>query len=393
MRFFTRPLTAGAILGCLSLLVPAGLPAQDKKEEKKDDEKKTYETVRFNTVDQVELKGSYWPSTRGKKGPVAILLHRIGGQSNGDGWKDLAEDLQKAGFAVLSFDFRGHGASINVAPQFWSHPMNQNIPHKLGPKLPETISLADLQKTPGYLPNLVNDIAAAKRYLERRYNDSGECNLSNLVLIGSEDGATLGALWLATETKRYRLTQNLGGPVMKANNPESKDVVACVWLNMSNTLGGKVPATYLNVWLREAGNSQGSKVPMAFIFGKQDEKAEKEALKYVKAIRPMYDPKKPPKDDLRGTFEYGVPETKLVGSKLLTGELSTREDIIKKYFDGFIFDEKKGLNEWENRESEKANYGWYLPSLRMPILSSVPLRVTPQGDKIYPGVPVQSFLR
>src|SRR4051812_991197 len=102
MRRLTWPVSAGAVLGCLTFLGPAPLRADEKKA----DEKKNNETVRFETVDQVELKGTYWPSTRGKKGPVALLLHKVGGKSSEDGWGELAEDLQKAGFAVLAFDFR-----------------------------------------------------------------------------------------------------------------------------------------------------------------------------------------------------------------------------------------------------------------------------------------------
>src|SRR4051794_27395928 len=71
---------------------------------------KNNETVKIETVDGVELKGTYWPGDKGKKSPVAILLHKIGGRSSEDGWNNMADDLQKAGFAVLSFDFRGHGA-------------------------------------------------------------------------------------------------------------------------------------------------------------------------------------------------------------------------------------------------------------------------------------------
>src|SRR5204863_6624589 len=91
----------------------------------------------------------------------------------------------------------------------------------------------------GYLPHLVDDIAAAKRFIERRYNDAGECNAANTVLIGAEDGATLGALWLASETKRYRIIP-VGIRGEKNDKPESKDVVACAWLNISPTLGSRI---------------------------------------------------------------------------------------------------------------------------------------------------------
>src|SRR5437763_16666774 len=110
MRRSTISLAAGVLLAGLALLTPSTARAQPKKDT---------ETVKFETVDAVDLKGTYWPSTKGKKAPVAIMLHRIGGKSKEAGWAELAEELQKAGFAVLAFDFRGHGESTSVGAAFW----------------------------------------------------------------------------------------------------------------------------------------------------------------------------------------------------------------------------------------------------------------------------------
>src|SRR5438105_3389463 len=67
------------------------------------------ERVKFETVDQVEIHGAYYASSRGAKGPCAMLLHELGGTSQQEGWNELATELQKKGYAVLIFDFRGHG--------------------------------------------------------------------------------------------------------------------------------------------------------------------------------------------------------------------------------------------------------------------------------------------
>jgi len=79
--------------------------------------------VKFDTVDSVQLQGQFYPAKGkdGKEKAVVLLLHDIhkGGNSGQDGWGALAEALQKDGFAVLSFDFRGHGDSTNVGGQFW----------------------------------------------------------------------------------------------------------------------------------------------------------------------------------------------------------------------------------------------------------------------------------
>jgi hypothetical protein len=357
MHPISRQLVWGLAGTLLAILSPSA-SAQGKKDS---------ETVRFETVDQVELKGTYWPSSKGKKGPVALLLPKIGGSHNEEGWKALAEELQKAGFAVLAFDYRGHGGSKNVGTNFWKYPTNASgirYTARAG-KMPDTIELSQFKN--GYLPHLVDDISAAKSFLERRYNDEGACNLSNLVLIGAEDGATLGALWLATECKRYRVQFN-----RKSDKPESKDVIACVWLNMSGYIGSGRQATnvvrLLPSWLLEAGGLRGQKIPMLFYYGKDDKQADAYALGLVKGIRRKYDrataAKATPDDELYGTLDAGVPGTDLKGAKLLTGSLGAREQIVKKYLEKFILDSKKGLNEWEKRESDTTFYVWELPTRR-----------------------------
>src|SRR5262249_37940227 len=150
------------------------------------------------TADKVTLKGSFYPGANGKKSACVILLHEFGSDRTKGGWDDLAKALEKEGFAVLSFDFRGHNDSCTVDPQyFWNFPMNAVFRRS---KTGDTISANDIKlKKFTYLPHLINDIAAAKRYLETR-NDASDCNVSNLFIIGSKEGAALGASWLAYES-------------------------------------------------------------------------------------------------------------------------------------------------------------------------------------------------
>ena len=89
----------------------------------------------------------------------------------------------------------------------------------------------------------------------------------------------------------------------------------------------------------------------------------------MKAIRPNYKPgvKAPKSDELRGTLEFGIPGTELIGSKLLADPLSTRKEIVNNYLQGFIFDENKGQNEWEKRDNE-ANPSFWEAGLGQQIL-------------------------
>lgn len=84
----------------LALTLGAGLGAQAQKTT-------AGTNVDIKAPDGVVLKGTYYSA--GKTAPGILLLH----QCNMDrhAWDQLAGDLNKAGFNVLTFDFRGFGES------------------------------------------------------------------------------------------------------------------------------------------------------------------------------------------------------------------------------------------------------------------------------------------
>src|SRR5208283_5764756 len=103
------------LLGCLAMFVltPAGRAAPNGQK------------IHFETYDKVDLQGTWYPSSKaGASSPAVLLLHKIGGNRSQEGWDAVIEKLTDAGFAVLSFDFRGHGDSTSVAPEFWQVPTN-----------------------------------------------------------------------------------------------------------------------------------------------------------------------------------------------------------------------------------------------------------------------------
>src|SRR5262245_45018298 len=99
-----------ALLVGITVLLPA-TNAQDK-----DKDAKT-EKVRLTTADGVELQGTFYPAAKTITPipPAVLLLHAMGEDSKSAAWVQLAVKLQKAGFAVLNFDFRGHGASTELS--------------------------------------------------------------------------------------------------------------------------------------------------------------------------------------------------------------------------------------------------------------------------------------
>jgi hypothetical protein len=343
--------------------------------------------VKFETVDTVELHGLFYPSGAGKKAPTVLLLRKVEGDTQVDEWGQLAKDLQgKQNCAVLIFDWRGHGDSTSVSPGFWNDPTSPaiskmsafnvaNYRKSINPsKPPESISIKDFSK--GYYPALVNDIAAAKMFLDQK-NDAGECNSSNLILIGAEDGATLGVLWVYTELCRFRFTG--GGnlltatPIKPAQNPEGKDVTACIWLSLSPTLGGVQEP--VSKWVTTIGKEK--KVPMAFVVGGEDTAAVSFAQKLFDKVKPDKDAK------VQLTGKQVIKGTKLAGHALLNDKLDGRSWILDTYWKALKDDIVPPA--WEEKKMEESKAVWMVPGAVRPIDAKV------EKDKKVLPVPLSAF--
>src|SRR5205823_14022514 len=88
------------------------------------------EKVAFETVDEVELHGTFYPGDQGMKAPCVLMIHDLSGNGSSAGWNDwatLTTKLQKNGFALLQFDFRGYGKSMAVHPACWKAADNTKI--------------------------------------------------------------------------------------------------------------------------------------------------------------------------------------------------------------------------------------------------------------------------
>jgi pimeloyl-ACP methyl ester carboxylesterase len=347
-----RPL--GLLLG-VALLVGLGAnPARAAEKPTK---------VQFETGDGVTLQGSFWQGGKGKEEPTVLLLHKIGSDSHKDGWDSLAGKLQEKGYSVLSFDFRGHGNSQTVDTKFWSAAFAYNARGIKGGGLDKNgkpkDSINQKDFTPAYLPYLVNDIAAAKLFLDER-NDGGECNSHALIVIGAEDGAALGALWMASEWSRCIATvtpsvvgSRVGPPY---EDPEGKAQFAAVWLTMAPALGGKHSVSGpLHSALALVGKEK--KVPMGFLYGDGDETGKTHAGDFLRIIKGS-DPKE---SKLVLTASTAIKDTKLAGSALLRGELPT-EQMILNYLSE-VRDKSKAPHKWSKVSADGTTYAWvFIPN-------------------------------
>jgi alpha-beta hydrolase superfamily lysophospholipase len=310
-----------------------------------------FKRVPFTTADGVELAGTYYPAAgMSKKDAIVLLLHNFdplkGGDSHQDGWDHLAGELQAAGYSVFTFDFRGFGGSKTVDPQkFWRMPHNRGAGGLVGMKLPESIDHKKFSRN--YYPYLVNDITAAKAFLDRK-NDDGELNTSNLIVIGAGNGATLGAMWLLSQCRLHRDRASLVPFQQPAlDDPEGKDVAAAVWLSINPQFpGGNFP---LRGALREVGRD--CKINMAFVFGKRDNASANFARNMISEIRGVGGKQL----NLNFTGPKEV-DTALAGSKLLDESLPTEKWIIESYLNPVI--ENRGVKERRRREIDRYAFYW-----------------------------------
>ncbi len=287
----------------------AGVRADDKNE---------FERVKFDTADFVEIHGKFYAGGGGGKSACVILLHQIGANSQQEGWNELAGQLKNKGFSVLSFDFRGHGDSTTVGPAFWKYPPNQSLRSYRPGKLKDEISYKDFTTIYNYA-DMVNDIAAAKRFLDRR-NDAGDCNSSNIILVGAESGATIGLFWTWCEY-HIRPVQFAFPLMQNSQKVEGEDISCAIWLSMSSYLAP--PNRYhveLANWLR---SPVPEKVPMYFLYGADDSKSARLAETTCKNIlRAGNNPK------TKWTGKRAIANTKLAGAELLGKSLGTSDDIL-----------------------------------------------------------------
>jgi hypothetical protein len=322
----------------------------------------------------MELAGTFYPALGGNKDAVVLCLHdfshRKGGGSHGE-WDQLAAKLQKDGYAVLTFDFRGFGGSKSVSPDFWKFSHNRGLKgFKGGVRSADSIDQKDFPRA--YYSFLINDIAAARAFLDRK-NDSRDLNTSNLILVGAGQGATLGALWAAAEMHRQRdLTPQdpLGRFVVpKLDDPEGKDIAGCIWLTIGPNLEERpVTGPVRNALVEVA---RDNKVPTVLVFGGNDTNASNLATNYKNAIE------KDKKTELKNTGTKTIKGTDLTGSALLGDKLETTNFIVK-HLNTIV--ENRGNKEWRKREEEKSRYFWSLAKG-----TTIPAKIV--GEKLSRPIP------
>jgi pimeloyl-ACP methyl ester carboxylesterase len=309
-RFWVGTLTLSAGLFALAALAPV-TPAQAPKDKGAAQEDTTKVRVPIPTADGLELDGTFYTPTKngGTNSPCVMLVHRYGSDRTKGEWNALAKLLQAKGFAVLSFDLRGHGGSTAVAQPsvFWSNPWNRNgIKHASERRT--SITYTDFQRS--YLPMLVNDLVAARRFIDTKH-DARECNAASLFVIGAQEGASLGLLWVATEFERRVPigTGVLGVPA--GYRTAGEDLAGACWLG-AMTRPQNVSFDIVG-WLRTYPQIR-EKVPMCFFYGEEN-------TPEATTAKNLYDhviKRESGRDKHKLDAKVGLPKTKLGGQELLS---------------------------------------------------------------------------
>lgn len=268
-----RLLVLGGLMALAAAMSSLAQPPAGKDGKQDPDRPK----IAFQAVDFVDMEGTYY---RGKSRdtPCVLLVHKWGSDRSKGGWDELARALQQAGFAVLTFDLRGHGGSQNVSPSFWSLAANKNgiLRVKSGQS---TIDYKNFKPT--YFPWVANDLLSARRFLETK-NDAGDLNGGSLFIVGAQEGAALGLEFMTSEWYR---NYTLGFRALQSNGQTriaGKDIAGAVWLSIPTrpTVSSNLP---MRDWIRTTQGLRDDN-PMCFIFGEKDARAKADAEMLYQAL-------------------------------------------------------------------------------------------------------------
>ena len=166
------------------------------------------------TKDGQELKITYFKSTVGQEAPVVILLHGKGG--NRLIWKPFATDLQKADFAVITVDLRGHGESTGGAGG------SSGKKPDTGPKAKEFVGM------------VAGDLEAVKRFLYEEHQNK-QLNMNKLGIVAADITTPVAVAYaeLDWEKKPYD-----DAPTLALSTPRGQDVQALALLSPEASVPG-----------------------------------------------------------------------------------------------------------------------------------------------------------
>ena len=287
-RWMATPFLFAALVAMLSLGSPREIQAQPPMPQD--------ETI--PTADGIQLRGAFHKSPTGNgNSPIIVFLYPPGKDKNMNkgGWEGLANRLNKEGYHVFRFDWRGHGKSTDItdAKLFWTNlytgqwnslamPKNaKKGPLKTEMKIADLVANNNLNR---FYPAFVNDLAAVRAHLDQK-NDNGDINTSNVYFVGVGDASALGMMWITAEWNRpavyaaqpgvasYEIVPDLRFPL--GNDTGGESIAGAIWLSPSH------PPTITDVLLRSWASTGAPKIRdnnhMLFLYGDKDAAGKKQS--------------------------------------------------------------------------------------------------------------------
>lgn len=236
------------------------------------------EDVELPTTDDVLLKGTFYPGTRGKDSVPVVLLHMYKGSRKD--YARLALFLQKQGHAVLVPDLRGHGDSTQVSGK--ARPLNAR-----------SMSSAEFE------PMVEVDLEACKKFLVDK-NNAGKLNIEKLCLVGAEMGAVVAIDYARLDWSWPDLV----------NVKQGKDVKAVVLISP--------PWAFRSLQMRPALERPDilKKISTLILVGQENKRSLSEAERLYSMLK-RFHPSADDKDPAERTLLFKPLPTSLQGTKIL----------------------------------------------------------------------------
>lgn len=263
----------------------------------------------LTTKDNVDIKITYFKSTGGPETPVVVMLHGQGG--NRLVWKPYAEALQKADYAVITVDLRGHGESAGGAGTATTG------------KKAATVSL----KPRDYAAMVAGDLEAVKKFIYEEHQKK-QLNMNKLGLVAADMSTPIAIAYTEVD---WLKTPYDDAPTPAQCTPRGQDVQALVLISPEASVPGVnigKSITLLRELRRPVLIGVGSKVAAD-----------------MAAANKMYDQIAPKKEEYVYLEKY---DAKLSGTDLLGKNLKLESHLFN-FLNKHVKDVK---SEWRDRQSK-----------------------------------------
>jgi hypothetical protein len=297
------------------------------------------------------------------------------GRSQRD-WFPFAKFLCDKGFAVCTFDFRGHGQSRDVNPEVYVKASDAmqlaetrqgtGIARPLVPRGERDLQLVFQEMNGAKRPTtekidqseefrngkelafaLPHDVSTVKEFLITKHNE-GIFNIRRLGIVGAEIGSGIALEWMSQAEFPIGRQQGF--------EPVDGDVAAVVLLNPSMSINGYRPMIEFN--------HQGQMIPIMIVSG-SDRKLADDAERIARKLRVPNRQLTKKEDETkiksrskdRPSSGFYKIESKLVGTELLRPPV----DNLDQYIESFLKDNLTGdkTRTWQKRDMtiERTGFG------------------------------------